>query len=172
MMSLGRLLERQRADLVVVERLGVATHVVGHDVVGAPRVVDVEAVGEVAAVGERHGHDAVAGLEQGEQRGQVGRRPRVRLHVDVLGPEDRLAAVDRKLLDLVDDLAAAVVARPGDAFGVLVGEYRTGRLEHGAAGEVLAGDEFEGLLLADQLAAQQLVELGVEMIERLAPPLP
>jgi hypothetical protein len=31
----------------------------------------------------------------------------------VLGPEELLRPVDRELLDLVDDLAAAVVALPG-----------------------------------------------------------
>ena len=36
--------------------------------------------------------------------------PRVRLHVRVLGAEELLGARDRELLDLVDDLAAAVVA--------------------------------------------------------------
>ena len=95
----------------------------------------------------------------------------MRLHVGVLGAEDLLAAVDGELLDLVDDVAAAVVARARRALGVLVGEHRAGRLEHRAAGEVLAGDELQRLLLADELAAQQLVELGVEVVERLAAPL-
>ena len=171
MMSLGRCSQRQRADLVEVDDLGVGAHVVRDHVVRAPGVVDAEPVREMAAVGELHGHHRVARLEQREQGGEVGGRARVRLHVGVLGAEDLLAAVDGELLDLVDDVAAAVVARARRALGVLVGEHRAGRLEHGAAGEVLAGDELERLLLTDELAAQQLVELRVEVVERLPAPL-
>ena len=43
----------------------------------------------------------------------------MRLHVRVLGPEERLGAVDRELLDLVDDLAPAVVAPARVALGYL-----------------------------------------------------
>src|SRR5665648_81253 len=96
----------------------------------------------------------------------------MRLDVDVLGPEHCLAAVDGQLLDAVDDLAATVVPRPGEALGVFVGQHRARGLQDRAAGEVLAGDELERLLLADELAAQQFVELRVEVIERLAAPLP
>ena len=46
----------------------------------------------------------------------------VRLDVGVLGAEELLGPVDGQLLDLVDDLAAAVVALAGIALGVLVGE--------------------------------------------------
>ena len=171
MMSLGLCSQRQRAHLVVVDDLGVRAHVVRDHVVRAPRVVDAEPVREVPAVGELHGHHRVAGLEQREEHREVGRRAGVRLHVGVLGAEDLLAAVDGELLDLVDHVAAAVVARARQPLGVLVGEHRAGGLEHGAAGEVLAGDELQRLLLAVELAAQQLVELRVEMVERLAPPL-
>jgi hypothetical protein len=45
----------------------------------------------------------------------------VRLDVRVLGAEQLLRAVDRELLDLVDDLAAAVVATTRIALGLLVG---------------------------------------------------
>ena len=96
----------------------------------------------------------------------------MRLDVDVLGPEDGLAAVDGQLLDLVDDLATPVEPRPGEALGVLVGQHGARGLQDRAAGEVLAGDELKRLLLADEFAAQELVELGVEVIERLTAPLP
>ena len=169
--ELGAVLQRQLAHLVVVDELRVRAHVVRDHVVGAPRVVDAHAVCEVPAVGQRHGQHRVAGLEQREQHREVGRRAGVRLHVGVLGAEHLLAAVDGELLDLVDHVAAAVVARARQSLRVLVGQHGAGGLEHGAAGEVLAGDELQRLLLADELAAQQLVELGVQVIERLAPPL-
>jgi hypothetical protein len=54
----------------------------------------------------------------------------VRLHVRVLGAEELLRAVDRELLDLVDDLAAAVVALAGIALGVLVRRHGADGLEH------------------------------------------
>ena len=37
----------------------------------------------------------------------------MRLHVGVLGAEELLGAVDGELLDVVDEVAAAVVAAPG-----------------------------------------------------------
>ena len=135
--QLGLVLEGQLADLVVVDRLGVAPHVVGDGVVDHAGEVQRQAVREVAAVSELHAQERVARLEQGEQRRQVGRRARVRLHVGVLGAEQLFGAVDGQLLDRVDDLAAAVVPRARVAFGVLVGQHRAGGFEDGAAGEVL-----------------------------------
>ena len=64
--------ERELSDFVVVDGLGVATDVVLDYVVGAPRVVDLEPVREMTAVGQRHRHERVARVEQREQGGQVG----------------------------------------------------------------------------------------------------
>ena len=58
-------------------------------------------------------------------------------------PKSCFSAVDRELLDLVHDLAAAVVPLARIALGVLVGERRAHRLEHRAADEVLARDQLE-----------------------------
>ena len=169
--ELGPMGAGQGAHLIEVDGLGLGVHMVGHHVVGAARVVDVETVREMTAVRELHGHHRVAGLEQREERGEIGGGAGMRLHVDVLGAEKRLAAIDGQLFDLVDDIAAAVVARPRQALGVLVGEHRARRLEHRATREVLAGDELERLLLAGELRAQQLVELRIEVVERIATPL-
>ena len=65
----------------------------------------------------------VARLQQRVVDGRVGLRARVRLDVRVLGAEQRLRAVDRELLDHVDELAAAVVALARIALGVLVGQH-------------------------------------------------
>ena len=81
-------------------------------------------MGEVAAVVEPHGQDGGAGLEQRLVGGQVGVRPGVRLHVGVLGAEQRLGPVAGEVLDLVDDAVPAVVAAARVALGVLVGEDR------------------------------------------------
>ena len=47
----------------------------------------------------------------------------------------------------VDELAAAVVALARIAFGVFVGQHRAGRLEHGAADEILRRDQLEAVVL-------------------------
>ena len=87
--------------------------------------------------------DGVARLQQREVDGHVGLRAGVRLHVGVLGAEELLGAVDGQRLGDVDELAAAVVALAGVALGVLVGQHRAGRLQHGLADEVLRGDQLE-----------------------------
>jgi hypothetical protein len=139
------------------------------DVVEPAGEVHLEAVGEVAAVVEPQPQDGVAGLEHREVRGQVGRAAGVRLHVGVVGPEERLGPVDRELLDLVDPLAAAVVALPRVALGVLVREHRAGRLEHRRPGEVLGRDQLELVALAAELAVDQTGDVGVEVVQAGGP---
>ena len=109
--------------------------------------------------------DRVARLERGHVDGHVRLRARVRLHVRVLGAEELLRAVDRDLLDLVDDLAAAVVAPAGIALGVLVRRHRADRLEHGRPREVLGRDQLDLPALPLELAAEQLGDLGVDLGE-------
>jgi hypothetical protein len=56
--------------------------------------------------------------------------------------------------DDVDEFTATVVASPGIALRVLVGEYGSLRHENCLANEVLRGNEFDVVLLAKQLAVQ------------------
>ena len=93
----------------------------------------------------------------------VGRAAGVRLHVGVVGAEQLLGAVDRQLLDLVHPLAAAVVAAAGVALGVLVGEHRADRLQHGGPGEVLGGDQLQLVALAAQLLVDQARDRRVDL---------
>ena len=90
------------------------------------------AVREVPAVREVHPQHGVARLQQREIHRHVGLRARVRLHVGVLGAEQRLRAVDGQRFGDVDELAAAVVALARIAFGVLVRQHRAGGFEDGA----------------------------------------
>ena len=99
------------------------------------------AVREVAAGRQAEAHDGLAGLEEREVHGEVRRRARVRLHVGVLDAEQRLRALDRELLDLVDVLLALVVALARIALAILVVEDRAGRLEHRARRVVLRRDQ-------------------------------
>ena len=119
------------------------------------------AVGQVTAVVEPHGQDGVARLEERLVDGQVGVGPGMGLDVGVLGPEQRVEAAPGQVLDLVDDLVAAVVAAARIALGVLVGEDRTGGGQDGGRGEVLRGDELQRRRLALGLGLQQLAHLGV-----------
>ena len=119
-------------ELVVVDPLVVLAHAVGHDRVELAGEVQRMAVRQVAAVREVHAEHRVARLQQREVHRHVGLRAGVRLHVGVLGAEQLLRARDRERLGDVDELAAAVVALARIALGVLVGQHRAGRFEHGA----------------------------------------
>ena len=105
------------------------------------------------------------GCERRHVDGHVGLRARVRLDVRVLGAEQLLRAVDRRLLDLVDDLAAAVVAPARIALGVLVRRHRADRLEDRRPGEVLGGDQLDLVALPLELAAEQLGDRRVDLVE-------
>jgi hypothetical protein len=123
-------------------------------------------VREVAAVREVHAEDRVAVLKGREVDRHVGLRPRVRLHVGVLGAEDFLRAVDGRLLDHVRKLAPAVVALAGIPFRVLVREDRPHRFEHGLAHEILGGDQFQPLGLPPHLVVNRAANQGVNCGER------
>src|SRR5690606_12413695 len=70
--------------------------------------------------------------------------------------------------DLVDHLAAAVVAAAGVALGVLVGEHRAGRLDDRRTGEVLRGDQLDPLVLTAALGVDQAGERRVARGQRAA----
>ena len=135
------------------------------ELVELPGEVDLQPVRQVAAVVEREPEHAVAGLQHGEVDRHVRLRARVRLHVRVLGAEQLLRAVARELLDLVDDLAAAVVALARVALGVLVRRHRADGLEHARPREVLGRDQLDLAALPLELAAEQLGDLGVDLGE-------
>ncbi len=159
-------LARDPRDLVHVDQAALAINLVWRDVIQAARDVDLHAMRQVSAVRQRQSHDRVAWLQQGVVNGRVCLRPRMRLDIYVLGPEQCLGAVDRELLGDVDPLAAAVVAAARVALGVLVREHRALALEHRAGHEVLRGDRLERALLALELAAQHVGDLGVHLAER------
>ena len=154
-------LVRKPPNLVEVDQRVLAADAVWVHVVEAAREVDLEPVGEVTAVVEAQAQDRVAGLDQGEVGGHVGRPAGVRLDVGVVGAEQLLGAVDGKLLDLVHPLAAAVVAVPRVALGVLVGQHRADRLQHRRPGEVLRRDQLQLIALAAQLAVDQRRDGGI-----------
>jgi hypothetical protein len=115
----------------------------GNDLVELPREVERVAVREVATVRQVHAEHGVARLHRREVHRHVGLRARVRLHVGVIGAEERLGTRDGQRLGHVHELAAAVVAAAGIALGVLVGEHRAGGFENRLADEVLGRNQLE-----------------------------
>ena len=139
--DLGSMLPGKAAHLVVVYELQLAVHRVGHELVQLVGEVHGAAVCEMSAVVEAESHDRVAGLDGGEVGGHVGLRAGVGLHVGVIDAEELFGALDSQPFGHVNELASAVVAPSRVALGVLVGHHRPLRLQDGAAGVVLRGDE-------------------------------
>jgi hypothetical protein len=83
----------------------------------------------------------------------------------MLGAEELLRTVDRELLDLIDDLAPAVVALAGIPLRVLVGRHGAHGLEDGGPGEVLGGDQLDLAALALELFAKESGDVRVDIIE-------
>ncbi len=131
--DLRLVLARERAHLLLVDDARLARDAVVDDRVQPSREVDLQAVGQMAAVVEPQREDGVARIEQPEVHRHVRLRAGVRLDVRVLCAEQRLRPVDRELLDLVDDLAPAVVAPSGIPLGVLVGRNRADGLQDARA---------------------------------------
>ena len=135
------------------------------ELVELPGEVHLQPVRQVPAVVEGQAEHAVARREHREVHGHVRLRARVRLHVCVLCAEQLLRARARELLDLVDDLAAAVVPLPGIPLRVLVRRHGTDRLEHRRPREVLGRDQLDLSALPVELPAEQLRDLRVDLRE-------
>ena len=107
---------------------------------------------QMATVGEVKTHQSAVGRHNSLVDLEVGRGSRKALDVDtpllgieVEGLESTLLA---KKLNLVDVLVSTIVTSTGVTLGVLVGHGRTKSIEDGTGGDVLGGDEDDGLALA------------------------
>ena len=80
-------------------------------------------------------------------------------------PKSAFARSIASLLDLVDDLAAAVVALARVALGVLVRRHDADGLEDARPREVLGRDQLDLVALALELLAEQLGDLGIDLGE-------
>src|SRR5438046_8336303 len=112
----------------------------------------------MAPVRKIYSHDRVARLYERKVDGHVRQRARMRLDVRVPGREQLLDPVAGEILGDIDELAAAVVAFPGVAFGVFVRQDGAQRLQHRGADEILRGDKLELRLLPLNLAADRAVD--------------
>ncbi|MDR6356321.1 hypothetical protein Q3H58_002992 [Pseudomonas psychrotolerans] len=121
----------------------------------------------MTTVGQAHAEDGIAGLQQGQVDGGVGLGTRVRLDVGVVGAEQLLGALDGQLLDLVDVLAATVVALARIAFGVLVGQHAALGFHDALAGVVLRSDQLQVMLLAPRFLAhggEQRIIVALDLV--------
>lgn len=109
-------------------------------------------VAKMATVGEVKTHETTVRRHDSLVDLEVGGRSRKALDVDtpllrveVEGLEGTTLA---EKLDLIDVLVATIVTSTGVTLRVLVGHGRTKGVEDGTGGDVLGGDEDDGLALA------------------------
>ncbi len=157
----------ERGERVVIDQAGLAVDAVVARVEPAPRQVRRGAVTEVPAGGEVEAQHALAGFERGKEHREVGLRTRMRLHVGVGAVEQFAGALDRRPLDDVDELAAAVEALAGVALEGLVGDRVAERVEHRAARDVLRRDQFDLRPLALELVGERIGDQRVALAQVL-----
>ena len=110
---------------------------------------------------ERHSQNRIAGLQVRHEDGHICLRAAVRLHVGMIGAEDRFEAVDGERFRDVDPFATAVIAFARIALRVLVGHDAAHRFAYGFARVVFRRDQLQVLLLALFLAGDCGENLGI-----------
>lgn len=108
-------------------------------------------MGQVTTVGKVKTHETAVGRHDSLVDLEVGGGARQALDVDTpllgVNVEGLEGTALAQQLDLVDVLVAAVVASTGVALGVLVGHGGAQSIEDGTGGDVLGGNENNGLAL-------------------------
>ena len=100
-------------------------------------LVGGSAVGQVPAVCKAHAEDGIPRLEQRRIDRKIRLRSAVGLDVHELRAEQLLRAGNGKPLDLIDDLAAAVIALGGQTLGIFIREDRAHAGDDRSGGNVL-----------------------------------
>lgn len=153
--------KRALADDFRIDAEGFRIDSVGFGMVETSGEVDFHAVGEMSAMVEGKTEHGVARLDERLVDGCIGLCAGVRLHVDVFGTKQALATLTGNGFDLVNLLAATIVAASRIAFGILVGQHGTLSLKHGTRHEVFGGDHLQAVLLSRQLSVEYLGDFGV-----------
>src|ERR1700677_3730205 len=83
----------------------------------------------------------------------------------MLAAEELARAIAGEVLDDVGVLAAAIVAPPGVALGVFIGEDRAGCLQYRFGDKVLTGNHLQPLVLAESFLVKGGGDLGVNLGE-------
>ena len=121
-------------------------------------------MGQVTTLVEPHPKDGVPGLQKREIDPHVRLCAGVRLNIGELGAEQFFGAVDRKLFHLIYDLTPLVVATPGVALRVFVGEDRTRGCHHRWRGKVLGCDEVNIRILALEVFANEARDCRIDLL--------
>ena len=146
---------------IEVNQAGIAVHAVAERTVERTREVLRVSVREVSSVVELECEEGIAGLHGRHHHGQVGRGAAVRLDVGTLGAEELDQSVSRQLLDLIDDLAASVIAPARQAFGILVAEAGSESRQHGGVSVILRRDHLEPAALASFFLLDELRDIRI-----------
>src|SRR5262245_40982069 len=104
-------------------------------------------VRQMTAMRKIHSENGVAVIACSQVDGHIGLASGMRLHVDVIGVEELLGAIDRRSFDDVGKFTSSIIAFARITFGIFIGEDRTGGLEHSFGNEVLRRNQFEPLML-------------------------
>ena len=159
---------REAVEFVVVDGFGIFRDAVSDEVVGLAGKIQRMAVSEMAAVGEIHAENGIAGLQRGHIDGDIGLRAGMRLHIGVIGAEERFGAIDGELLGDVHEFAAAVIALAGIAFGVFIGEHRAHGFHHRFGDAIFRGNQLDAGGLAANFFAQHRGDFRIDFRERQA----
>ena len=127
-------------------------------------------MGQVAAGRQRQAHDRVSRFQEGHHHGAVGLGAGMGLHVHEPTAEKLLGAVYGQVFGDVHELAAAVIAPSGIAFGVFVGHDAALGLHDRPGDHVFRRDQFDLVLLAVKLivdgAGNGRVTVGQGLFEK------
>ena len=159
--QLGLMLTGQGSDRVHVDLLVLGAHAIGDRLEPLAAHVDGTAVGQVPARIEIEPHKGVAGIEQREEHRLVHLAARIGLNVGEFAAEQFLCPFNCQRFDHVGIFAAAIVALARIALSVFVCEDRTGRFQHGQAGDVFGRDQFDVAALAFQLVLNRGMNFGI-----------
>jgi hypothetical protein len=120
----------------------------------------------MAARGEIKPKKGVARLQQGEEYALIGLAAGIGLHIGKRAAEQLTGPFDCQLLGDIDELAPAVIALAGIAFGIFVGHHRALRFQHGAGNDVLGSDELDLIALATELQLHRLEQCRIGISKR------
>ena len=156
----------QMRQLLIVDNFRILAHPVWHDPIVLSREVQRMAVGQMTSMRQVHAQYRIARLQNTEVDGHIGLASRMRLNIDVLGPEEFLCARDRKAFHHIDELATAIVSAAGIPFGVFIREYGARGFKNSPVRKILRGDEFQTSGLPPFLILDRSVDFRIEFFQR------
>jgi len=167
--QLGAMFQRQAANLVVIDAVGLFIHPVRDEFVEGSGKVDRAPVGQVPAVGQIHAQYGVPRLQHGKIHPHVGLGAGMGLDVGVFRPEQLFGAFPGQLLHPVDIFASAVVSPAGITLRVLVGQDGSQGFQHRPAHEVFRGDQLDFPLLPVQFVRNGPSRFGIRFTQVFQP---